>query len=161
MKLSSHAQNTLAAVSFRCCNLGLENSYEETFCSWMWNFSSALWKYLLKGRNWSLMVNSLSQTMQAHTSQSFYLPMLLLGKNTTVNATSPRGSWLQYSSEIYEFVSELPMYECCWLFFLHLLMSQKVQWSFNTGAASTIFCYVSQLFILDAKSKFLVLPSLM
>lgn len=73
MKLSSHAQNTLAAVSFRCCNLGLENSYEETSCSWMWNFSSALWKYLLKGRNWSLMVNSLSQTMQAHTSQRVFI----------------------------------------------------------------------------------------
>lgn len=64
---------TVAAMSFMCCNLGLENGSGETFHSQMWNFPSSLWKYLLKDRNWSLMVNSLSKTMQAHLSQTVFI----------------------------------------------------------------------------------------
>lgn len=39
----------------------------------MWNLPSFLWKYLLKGRNWSLMVNSLSQTISAHPSRTVFI----------------------------------------------------------------------------------------
>lgn len=34
-----------------------------------------------------------------------------------MNATYPKGPLLWYRSKVYEFVSEIPMRGCCWLFF--------------------------------------------
>lgn len=83
--------DTVVALSLGCWRWGLENGCGDVFYSQVWNFPLSFWKYLLKDRNWSLMVNSLSQTIQANPSQidfiypCYYLErivvwMLLLSK---------------------------------------------------------------------------------
>lgn len=138
-------------MSLGCCSWGLENGCGDAFCSQMWNYPSPFWKHLLKDRNWSLRVNSLSQTVQAHPSWTdfiypyYYLERIVL--------------WMLLLSKVFCFSIDPKSVNLYWKLlcvravFLSAVpyLSQKVQQLFSTGTASTVLmCYMLQVF-LDGK----------